>query len=117
MVAAVAAASEPVAFGFGISAGSTESVEAEVDGTVAIGVPSGLTICEATAATAGFAGAGYVEGTLFPWTISDFSVVVRHPPRSPTLCRRRCRGRGVVEVAEGLDRLDHKPILWAAQAR
>jgi hypothetical protein len=43
-----------MAFGFGVSAGGAESVEAGVDGAVAIGAPSGLTICEATGAVAGF---------------------------------------------------------------
>jgi hypothetical protein len=43
-----------VAFGFGLSARGAESVEAGVDGADAIGAPTGLTICEATGAVAGF---------------------------------------------------------------
>jgi hypothetical protein len=42
------------AFGFGVSAGGAESVEAGVDGAAAIGAPSGLTTCAATEAAAGF---------------------------------------------------------------
>ena len=43
-----------VAFGFGVSARCAEAVEAGVNGGVAIGAPSGLTICEATDGAAAF---------------------------------------------------------------
>ncbi len=43
-----------VAFGFGVSARGAEAVEAGVGGAVAIGAPSGLTVCEAADAAAVF---------------------------------------------------------------
>ena len=51
-----------VALGFGVSAGSAETVEAGADGAVAVGVPSGATICEGAGAAVGFARAGVKAG-------------------------------------------------------